>query len=56
MDGVGQVLNVRLRSDYDFFYNNVERSWHTILNKQAEGHVQLLWRSRNYHTMAEVIK
>ncbi len=57
MDGVGQVYeDVRLRSDYDFFYNNVKEIVAWCKDKRAEVMFNFVAVKENYHTMAEVIE
>lgn len=57
MDGVGDVYEqVRLRSDYNTFYDNVKAICEVARGKRAEVMFNFVAVKENYHTMAEVVE
>ena len=57
MDGVGTIYeDVRLRSDFDIFYNNVKQIVEICKNKRADVMFNFVAIKENYHNMAEVIE
>ncbi len=57
MDGVGEIYeNVRLRSEYQLFYNNVKQIVEHCKDKRADVMFNFVAIKENYHTMAEVIE
>lgn len=57
MDGIGDIYeNVRLRSDYTLFYDNVKAIVEHCKDKRADVMFNFVAIKENYHTMAEVIE
>jgi MoaA/NifB/PqqE/SkfB family radical SAM enzyme len=57
MDGVDTIYeDVRLRSDYDIFYNNVKRIVEICRDKRADVMFNFVAIKENYHNMAEVVE